>query len=129
MVDRAMRTISRQELVEEMQRGDVIVVNVLARDAYEKLHIKGSISIPRGELERGGWEGLDRSKEIIVHCSSYSCGASRMAAEFLEAKGFDSRAYEGGIKEWAEANLPTEGRLTNEEFLAERYAVEPHQNI
>jgi rhodanese-related sulfurtransferase len=120
-----VRTISRHELVGRIASGSVIVVNVLAKDAYERLHIKGSISIPRGELERGGWERLDKGRQVVVHCSSYSCGASRMAAEFLESKGFDAWAYEGGIKDWAEADLPTEGLLTNREFLAQRYPTEP----
>lgn len=120
-----MKTITKDELAEKMCRGGTVVVNVLAREGYEKLHIKGSISIPRNELERGGWENLDRTKEVVVHCSSYACGASRMAAEFLEAKGFNVRAYEGGIKEWAEAELPTEGRLSSAEFLAQRYPAVP----
>jgi rhodanese-related sulfurtransferase len=122
-----LKSITRQELMDRMSSGDVVVVNVLARDAYQKLHIQGSISIPRGELERGGWEGLDRRKRIVVHCSSYSCGASRMAAEFLESRGFDAWAYEGGIREWAEADLPTEGLLTNAEFLSQRYPPEPNR--
>lgn len=100
---------------------DLVIVNVLARPAYEKIRIRGSISIPRSELENGRWEDLDKSKEIVVHCSSYECGASRLAAEFLEARGFDVKAYEGGIKEWAESGLPMEGTISPKQYLEERY--------
>lgn len=116
-----MKTVSREELVGMMSQGTVLVVNVLAKEGYDSLHIRGSVSIPRSDLERGGWEKLDPAKTVVVHCSSYSCAASRLAAEFLESKGFDARAYEGGIIEWAEAGLPTEGKMTPSEFLERRY--------
>ncbi|MDG6981659.1 MAG: rhodanese-like domain-containing protein [Nitrososphaerota archaeon] len=116
-----MKTISKDEVASRLGSPSVVIVNVLAGGAYEKIHIKGSISVPRNELENGRWMELDRSKEIVVHCSSYECEASSMAAKFLEEKGFDVKAYEGGMKEWAEAGLPTEGRLSSKQFLQERY--------
>lgn len=116
-----MKTITRDELASQMGSGHLIVVNVLAGGAYERIHIRGSISIPRMELEQGRWQELDRSKKVVVHCSSYECDASRMAARFLEDKGFDVRAYEGGMKEWAEAGLPTEGAVSAKQFIEERY--------
>ena len=116
-----MNSISKDELSSELGSPWLVVVNVLAPPAYEKIHIKGSISIPRSELEQGRWKELDFTKEIVVHCSSYQCDASRVAAEFLEGKGFQVRAYEGGMKEWAEAGLPTEGSITPQQYLEERY--------
>jgi rhodanese-related sulfurtransferase len=116
-----MRSISRDELAAKMKSSSVVVVNVLARQAYEKIRIKGSISIPRNELEAGRWKELDPKRDVVVHCSSYECGASRLAAEFLDVRGFDVRAYEGGLKEWAESGLPMEGSITAAQYLAERY--------
>ncbi|MDG6990171.1 MAG: rhodanese-like domain-containing protein [Nitrososphaerota archaeon] len=116
-----MKSIGRNELASKLGSPGVVVVNVLAAGAYEKIRIRGSISIPRNELEQGRWRELDRSKEVVVHCSSYECEASRMAAKFLEEKGFDVKAYEGGIKDWVEAGLPTDGTVSAERFLAERY--------
>lgn len=77
--------------------------------------------MPRFDLEAGRWKELDRSKEIVVYCSSYECSASKASAEFLEDKGYDAKAYEGGVKEWAESGLPTEGSVTAEQFLLTRY--------
>jgi rhodanese-related sulfurtransferase len=116
-----MNTISKEELSAKLGAPQLIVVNVLAPIAYEKIHIRGSISIPRKELEGGRWKELDAAKEIVVHCSSYECEASREAAKFLESKGFNVSAYEGGLKEWAEADLPTEGAISARQYLAERY--------
>jgi rhodanese-related sulfurtransferase len=116
-----MKTISKEELASKLGSPGLVVVNVLAPPAYEKIRIRGSISIPRSELEGGRWKELDRGKEIVVHCSSYECEASRMAARFLEEKGYDVKAYEGGVKEWAESGLPMEGTVSPEQFLRERY--------
>ncbi len=131
-----MKTISKKELADKLHSPNLAVVNVLATakpvgddkayESYESIHIQGSISIPRGELEAGRWRELDKSKEIVVHCSSYECSASRKAADFLESKGFNARAYEGGLKEWAEAGLPMEGKLTPQQYLGEKYK-EPEQ--
>ena len=111
----------KNELAAKLGSPGVVVVNVLDPEAYEKIHIKGSISIPKSQLVAGRWRELDKSKEIVTHCSSYQCDASREAAQFLEKYGFDVKAYEGGIKEWAEARLPTEGRLSPQQYLAEKY--------
>lgn len=116
-----MQTISKSQLVSRLDSGDLVVVNVLKKEAYDKIRIKGSLSIPRKELELGRWQELDKQKEIVVHCSSYECTASRMAADFLESKGFRVKAYEGGMKEWAEADLPVEGSLSARQYLEERY--------
>jgi len=123
-----MKTISRDELTERLGSSNLTVVNVLAPvkppdgdvayESYDNVRIKGSVSIPRSELEAGRWRELDKNKEIVVHCSSYACQASRKAARFLEEKGFNVRAYEGGLKEWAQAGFPMEGKLTAREYLA-----------
>lgn len=116
-----VNTISKNELVSKLGTNGEVVVNVLESPSYEKIHIKGSISIPLSQLKAGRWSELDKSNEIVTHCSSYTCDASREAAEFLEAQGFKVRAYEGGMREWAESNLPTEGTYTPEQYLEEKY--------
>ena len=116
-----MNTVSREELASKLGSPWLVVVDVLANPAHDKIHIRGSVTIPRNELENGRWKELDFTKEIVVYCSSYDCEASKESAKFLESKGFDVSAYEGGLKEWAEAGLPTEGALSPKEYLQERY--------
>jgi rhodanese-related sulfurtransferase len=116
-----LKTISKEELSSRLDSGRLVVVNVLRKEAFEKIHIRGSISIPRSELEAGRWRELDKTKEVVVHCSSYECAASRMAADFLESKDYNVKAYEGGLKEWAEAGLPMEGAVSSQKYLEERY--------
>lgn len=118
MISMAFETISKEELKQAMDNGTVDVLNVLSKDYYDKLHIKGSKSIPLAELKEK-WETLDKSKTYVTYCAHQQCDASRKAAEFLQDKGFTVNAYEGGIKEWAESGLPVEGSMSREDFLKE----------
>ena len=102
-----VKAITKEELKKKIQEGSVQVVNVLDPKWYELGIIEGSKKIPLKELDSRAKE-LDRSKEVVTYCASYECRASMEAAEKLAAKGFKVRAYEGGIKEWKEAGLPTE---------------------
>lgn len=110
--------VDKDDLLKMIDSDNTIILNVLASHAYEKLHIKNSISAPYDKLENGELDELGRGKKIVVYCASYNCGASRKAASLLREKGLDASAYEGGIKEWAESGFPTEGNLTAEEYLA-----------
>ena len=104
----SVRVITKDELNKKMQAGESMqIVNVLDPEKYALGFIKGSKRIPLDKLEARSSE-LDKSKLIVTYCASSECNASRQAAEKLTAKGFNARAYEGGIKEWKEAGLPTE---------------------
>ncbi len=101
-------TISREELLKMIQNKEPVqIVNVLGPEYYNLGFIKGSLRIPLDELDSRLNE-LDRSKKVVTYCARPECSASRQAAEKLAEKGFNVQAYEGGIKEWKEANFPQE---------------------
>ena len=101
-------TITKEELSNKIdQKEDVQIVNVLDPKYYDLGFISGSLAIPLAEIDERLGE-LDKNKEVIVYCASYECDASRKAAQKLENAGFAVRAYEGGIKEWKAARLPSE---------------------
>ncbi|HKQ47238.1 MAG TPA: rhodanese-like domain-containing protein [Phycisphaerae bacterium] len=103
-----IQTISKEELSQKLSEHDRFqLLNVLEPEYYKEGIIRGSRKIPLSQLDRR-FNELDKSQEVVVYCASHDCPASRQAAEALAAKGFDVKAYEGGIKEWKEAGLPTE---------------------
>ncbi len=102
-----IETVTKEELLRKMGEGKVQVVNVLDPEWYKLGFIQGSQKIPLGELEKRLGE-LDKSREVVTYCASTQCTASSEAAKLLAREGFKVRAYEGGIKEWKEAGLPTE---------------------
>ena len=103
-----IQTITKEELLNKIkEREQIQIVNVLATEHYHLGSIIDSTKIPLDELDNRLNE-LNKNDEIIVYCASSECPASRKAAEKLAANGFNVKAYEGGIKEWKEAALPTE---------------------
>jgi ArsR family transcriptional regulator len=104
----AVRTISKEQLYQKMQKGEPVqIVNVLDPEYYKLGVIKGSKKIPLDQLDKRLSE-LDKSREVVTYCANTKCTASRMAAEKLSAAGFNVKAYEGGAQEWAESKLPVD---------------------
>ena len=81
-----------------------VLVNALAREAFEEERIPGSISIPVGDALRIAPDVLARDQSIVVYCSSRNCTASPTLAQKLVDLGFTEVAdFEGGIDEWVRA--------------------------
>jgi rhodanese-related sulfurtransferase len=103
-----VKTISKEQLFQKMQKGEPVqIVNVLDPEYYKLGVIKGSKKIPLDQLDKRISE-LDKKREVVTYCANTKCTASRMAAEKLSAAGFDVKAYEGGVEEWMSAKLPSE---------------------
>jgi rhodanese-related sulfurtransferase len=85
---------------------DVLLVNTLKADSFEKTRIPGAINIPlddedfvaRVEEHAGG-----KDKPVVVYCASLECNSSEKAAEKLENAGFTAVTdFAGGFKAWQE---------------------------
>lgn len=104
-------TISKNELGRRLEQGDApVIVEALPEMHYRKWHLPGALNIPLSKVEELAPALLpDQDAEIVVYCSSYSCGSSGKVAAALEELGYGNvRRYEGGKKEWLEAELPVE---------------------
>ena len=103
--------LNTEQLWKMMQEGeDFTLVDALSRDQFEKMRIKGSISIPSKETLQEASAKLDKHDKIVVYCSNPQCDASEIAVQKLEQGGYENvYHYAGGIQEWKEAGLPMEG--------------------
>lgn len=103
-----IKTISREELKEKLDRGDDFkLVMTLGEWAYRLSRIPGSINVSN---LRQAQSVLDPSEEIVVYCSDVQCLASRAAYRYLTETGFKNvRRYAGGLSDWEAAGLPLEG--------------------
>jgi rhodanese-related sulfurtransferase len=105
-----MQTLSKTELKEmnNQEKDDFVLINVLPRDAFREKHIRTSINIPiQGEdfddTVRKVAGGKDR--KVVVYCASFDCDASAKAAKRLEQAGFEEvYDYEGGTRDWFATN-------------------------
>ena len=105
------QTVDARTLRERLASDDrPVLVNALAREAFDEARIPGSISIPAGDALRVAPDVLARDQAIVVYCSSRSCTASPTLAQKLVDIGFTEVIdFEGGIEEWERAGYPMQG--------------------
>lgn len=112
--------LTKEIVLKNIKRNDVIVLNVLNEDEYLKLHIQGShhMALFQGngvffsaEVEKK----FGRDKFFITYSADVTCAAAQNAAQALKARGLKALAYPGGLKEWKEAGLPVEGITANKQ--------------
>jgi glyoxylase-like metal-dependent hydrolase (beta-lactamase superfamily II)/rhodanese-related sulfurtransferase len=90
----------------ESKRGDLIVLDVRERDAFEEGHIPGAQLLPRGQLElRVNQVLIDPTVRIVVCCEFGRI--STLATATLRQMGFRGAvALDGGMKAWRETGYP-----------------------
>lgn len=104
-----IRFISKEGLLEMMENKErFTLVEVLAKEDYEKGHLPSAISIPVNELTTLSPKLLpDKNGRVVVYCSSFICTASTGAARRLQELGYaDVLDYKGGKEDWSAAGLP-----------------------
>ncbi len=105
------QTIDARTLSERLASHDrPVLVNALAREAFDETRIPGSISIPVREALRVAPGVLEQGQPIVVYCSSRSCTASPTLAQKLVDIGFTEVIdFEGGVEEWERVGYPMQG--------------------
>jgi rhodanese-related sulfurtransferase len=100
-----MKVITTTELQKlESAEPNLLIVNTLPQDAFEKTRIPGAISIPQNEpdfVEKVARVLGTKGKKLVVYCASQECNSSERATNKLEAAGFTSvLTYKGGAEAW-----------------------------
>ena len=84
--------------------GELMVLDVRERDAYESGHIPGALHLPRGQLELRVNEQLQDPTQRILVCCEFG-RISTLAAATLRTMGFQGAiALDGGMKAWRDAD-------------------------
>ncbi|SFM28555.1 Rhodanese-related sulfurtransferase [Paenibacillus sp. 1_12] len=108
----SMEPIALDELMERMEKGEVLLLDVRPEDEYEMGHIPGAISIPIEELENH-LASLPVNKEIVAYCRGPYCLMSAQAVEIMKSKGIKASRLEEGVHEWKHyvehSNFPLQG--------------------
>ena len=102
-----VESIGRDELVDRLNRGDVVLVDVRPREEFDAAHITGARSIPHTELERRLAE-LPADREVVAYCRGPFCAYAHDVVRRLDAAGHSARRLDIGLPEWQLAGLPTE---------------------
>jgi rhodanese-related sulfurtransferase/biotin operon repressor len=92
-------TIGRRDLLERLESGDIVLVDVRPEAEYAAGHIEGAQSIPLDELERRLAE-LPPDAEVVAYCRGPFCAYAHDAVRQLHAAGRSARRLEEGWPEW-----------------------------
>jgi len=107
----AFEPVSRQQLMERLQRGDVTLLDVRPVDEFALGHISGAVNVPLRELESRLRE-LDPEQQVVAYCRGAYCVFSYEAVAALRQAGYNVRRLEYGFPEWRAAGLPWEAGLS-----------------
>jgi molybdopterin/thiamine biosynthesis adenylyltransferase/rhodanese-related sulfurtransferase len=94
------------EAAQEIEGGDVVLVDTREPHEYQEAHLEGGKLVPPGLLaDEIATAAPDKSARTILYCRSGN--RSYKAAEQLEALGYkDVASMAGGILAWQEQGLP-----------------------
>jgi rhodanese-related sulfurtransferase len=103
-----VRTIEREELREELARGnDIKLVMSLNEWAFQAKRIPRSVHFNTPDELLAA---LKKDDEIVVYCSNPECLASLAVYHRLVDHGYTNvRRYAGGLVDWENAGLALEG--------------------
>lgn len=87
------------KLLQRLNEGNVILLDVRPKDEYEAGHIPGAISTPIEELEKH-FSSLSKDKEIVAYCRGAYCFYAIEAVELLRQMGFHANRIEEGVFEY-----------------------------
>ncbi len=92
----------------ESGAGDLVLLDVREREAFEAGHLPGARHIPRGQLElRVDRELPDPTVRVLAYCQYGKI--STLAAATLRTMGYiRAVALDGGMEAWAQAGYPIE---------------------
>ena len=101
-----VEAIGREELIERLRRGDVVLVDVRPDEEFAAGHIEGARSIPLDELRERLAE-LPADREVVAYCRGPFCAYAHEAVRQLQAAGRSARRLEEGWPEWRLAGQPS----------------------
>jgi rhodanese-related sulfurtransferase len=105
--DRAqVETLTRDELLARLERGEVVVVDVRPHAEYAAGHLPGAVHVPPDQLEL--LDELPHDREIVAYCRGPYCVYADDAVRRLRRHGRQARRLEDGLPEWRRAGGPVE---------------------
>ena len=101
----AVELLSASELLERLEQGRVVVLDVRPQVEYRAGHIRGAVSAPLGELDSIA-PTLPKRREVVAYCRGPYCVYADDAVRLLRARGLRARRLDIGFPEWRRAGLP-----------------------
>ncbi|HLG01090.1 MAG TPA: metalloregulator ArsR/SmtB family transcription factor [Acidimicrobiia bacterium] len=102
-----LEPLTRDELADRLDRGDVTVIDVRPAEEYEAGHIPGARSIPIDELA-DRLRTLTKSRDVVAYCRGPYCVYADEAVRELSTRGYRARRLADGFPEWRRDARPVD---------------------
>lgn len=99
--------VSREELLERLGRGDILLLDVRPEEEFAAGHLPGARSVPFADLAEV-MGSLASDADIVAYCRGAYCVLAHDAVRLLRADGRTARRLQDGLLEWRLAGLPVE---------------------
>lgn len=103
----SMQAIGAAALLQRLQEGDVVVLDVRPAIEYGAGHIPQARSVPLDELEARLRE-IPLDQEVVAYCRGPYCVFADEAVALLRAHGYQAHRLAQGLPEWRALGLPVE---------------------
>ena len=101
-----LEEISRDELAQRLDDGNLIIIDVRPRAEYASGHIRGARSIPINQLP-DIVRNLPTDIEVVAYCRGPYCVFADDAVRLLRRHRRNARRLQDGFPEWRTARYPT----------------------
>ena len=100
------------EIFQALEQGEnIVVLDVRQKEAFEKEHIPGAVSLPYKNMNPETTAHFDKSKTYVCYCNGVGCNASTKGALNMTKLGFKAKELIGGITSWLQEDYASEGNL------------------
>jgi rhodanese-related sulfurtransferase len=100
-----LATIGREELLERMRTGEVVVLDVRPPAEYAAGHLPDAVNVPPDQLE-ARLADLPADQPVVAYCRGPLCAYADTAVRTLTAEGRPALRLVDGLPEWAAAGFP-----------------------
>jgi sulfur-carrier protein adenylyltransferase/sulfurtransferase len=131
-VKQRIQEVDPQTAREEIERGDIILLDTRELTEWNEAHLEGATLVPPAEVvERADEVAPDTSRRVLTYCASGN--RSARAADALQDLGYENVAsVAGGIKAWEAAGLPViapEGLTREQRMRYSRHTLLPEVGV
>jgi len=93
------------QLVAEVKRGEILLIDVRPPDEFQSGHITGARSVPLKNL-LAEIKTLPKGKDIVAYCRGPWCVLAVEAVQLLKKNGHKASRLEVGFPQWRAKKLP-----------------------
>ncbi len=97
--------ISTDELLEKMERENIVLLDVRPKEEYDAGHIKDAFSKPFTNL-KDSLSDIPSEKDIVAYCRGPLCLMADEAVTLLRGKGYSAYRLEKGYSDWLAEKRP-----------------------